>query len=101
LKKIIQFPPGSTILLPSASLRHGNLPVRPHETRLSFTQYAAGGLFRWVKYGFRTAVTLKVEDKEEMQRLDEEHELRWEEGLGMFSKLDELHDDRMRVWGSM
>jgi hypothetical protein len=100
LKKIIQFPPGSTILLPSATVRHSNTPVRPHETRVSFTQYVAGGIFRWVKYGFRTGVTLKAEDKAEMQRLDEEQELRWEEGLEKYSKLEELHNDRLRVWGS-
>jgi hypothetical protein len=99
LKKIIQFPPGSTILLPSAALRHGNIPIRSHESRVSFTQYAAAGLFRWVKYGFRTGAALKIEDEEEMRRLDEESEQRWQDGLEMYSKAQELHDDRMRAWG--
>ena len=37
---VVQFPPGSTILFPSAIVRHGNIPVQPHETRASFTQPA-------------------------------------------------------------
>ncbi|KAJ6479842.1 hypothetical protein C8R45DRAFT_933631 [Mycena sanguinolenta] len=45
---------GSTILIPSAILRHSNIPVRSHETRFSFTQYTAGGLFRWIQNGFMT-----------------------------------------------
>ncbi|KAJ7291857.1 hypothetical protein C8J57DRAFT_1212279 [Mycena rebaudengoi] len=45
LKLIIRFPPGSTILIPSAILRHSNVRIRPHERRYSFTQYSAGGLF--------------------------------------------------------
>ncbi|KAJ6457031.1 hypothetical protein C8R47DRAFT_996080, partial [Mycena vitilis] len=55
LKMVIDFPSGSSILIPSAFVDHGNTALEPEETRLSFTQYAAGGLFRWVKYGFRTA----------------------------------------------
>jgi hypothetical protein len=100
LKKIIEFPPGSTILLPSATLRHSNLPIQPHETRVSFTQYVAGGIFRWVEYGFKTGVTLKAVDKLEMMRLDDEQGLRWKQGLEKFSKLEELHSDHMHLWGS-
>ncbi|RPD59427.1 hypothetical protein L227DRAFT_593870 [Lentinus tigrinus ALCF2SS1-6] len=51
---VIEFPPGSLIFLPSAILRHSNVPVQDHETRHSFTQYTAGGLFRWVACGFQT-----------------------------------------------
>ncbi|KAL0567739.1 hypothetical protein V5O48_014252, partial [Marasmius crinis-equi] len=38
----LEFPPGSTILLPSATLLHSNIPVGPNETRTSYTQYSAG-----------------------------------------------------------
>ncbi|KAG6914976.1 hypothetical protein DXG01_014130 [Tephrocybe rancida] len=54
LKLIIEFPPGTTVLIPSGTIEHGNTPVGPEETRMSFTQYAAGGLFRWVPYGFKS-----------------------------------------------
>ena len=53
---IVEFPPGSTILIPSSIVTHSNLPLSDpsHETRFSFTQYASGELFRWVANGFRT-----------------------------------------------
>ncbi|KAJ7789209.1 hypothetical protein B0H14DRAFT_2292555, partial [Mycena olivaceomarginata] len=50
---IIQFPPGSTILIPSAILRHSNVGIAEGERRYSFTQYSAAGLFRWVHNGHR------------------------------------------------
>ncbi|KAF7296647.1 hypothetical protein HMN09_01073000 [Mycena chlorophos] len=48
LRLVIEFPPGSTIAIPSALLRHSNTSVQQHETRYSFTQFSAGGLFRYV-----------------------------------------------------
>ncbi|KDQ52705.1 hypothetical protein JAAARDRAFT_108768, partial [Jaapia argillacea MUCL 33604] len=53
LKLIIKFLPGSTILIPSSTLLHGNTAIQPHERRYLFTQYAAGGLFRWAEYGLQ------------------------------------------------
>ncbi|KAJ7937906.1 hypothetical protein B0H13DRAFT_1580401, partial [Mycena leptocephala] len=53
LKLVIRFPPGATILIPSAIVRHSNVPIRPDERRCSFTQYTAGGLFRWIRDGFK------------------------------------------------
>ncbi|KAF8145822.1 hypothetical protein K438DRAFT_1474322, partial [Mycena galopus ATCC 62051] len=52
LRLVIRFPPGATIFIPSAIIRHSNVPIRPHEIRSSFTQYTAGGLFRWIRNGF-------------------------------------------------
>ncbi|KAJ7738681.1 hypothetical protein DFH07DRAFT_966016 [Mycena maculata] len=54
LKLVIEFPPGTLILIPSATLSHSNIPVRPGETRVSFTQFTSGGLFRYIDNGFRT-----------------------------------------------
>ena len=54
---VIEFPPGSTILLPSAILAHSNVVISSNERHYSFTQYTAGALFRWVEWGF-----LKTED---------------------------------------
>ncbi|KAF6755712.1 hypothetical protein DFP72DRAFT_1067515 [Ephemerocybe angulata] len=54
LKLIIRFPPGSTILIPSSIVTHSNIAVSQSEDRFSFTQYAAGDLFRWVENGFQT-----------------------------------------------
>src|SRR6266487_4690931 len=62
LKLVIQFPAGSTILIPSATIQHSNVRIQPGETRMSFTQYTAGGLFCWVDSGFQTAAQFKVND---------------------------------------
>ncbi|KAJ6450818.1 hypothetical protein C8R47DRAFT_1329827 [Mycena vitilis] len=37
-KLIIEFPPGCTILIPSAAVFHSKIPIAPHEHRYSFTQ---------------------------------------------------------------
>ncbi|KAK0475303.1 hypothetical protein EDD18DRAFT_1313288 [Armillaria luteobubalina] len=53
LKLVIEFPPGSTVLIPSAVLQHLNMTVDCGETRYPFMQYMAGGLFHWVDDGFQ------------------------------------------------
>ncbi|KAI0665779.1 hypothetical protein C8Q78DRAFT_1072795 [Trametes maxima] len=62
LMLVVRFPPGASILIPSAILRHGNTPIQPGEERMSFTQYCAGGLMRWVECGFRTVAAFRTED---------------------------------------
>ena len=91
LKLVIEFPPGSTILLPSVVIQHSNVAIQRDEEKYSFTQYTAGGLFRWVDHGFQKeseywdslSEDARIEEEEVMRR-------RWTIGLGMFSTLDEL-----------
>lgn len=90
LKLVIEFPPGSTILLPSATLTHSNTSVCEGELRLSFTQYSAGGIFRWVDNGFQTEQELLKSDKGAYEKAMEGKAGRWSMGLGLFSTLDEL-----------
>ncbi|KAJ3514367.1 hypothetical protein NMY22_g14754 [Coprinellus aureogranulatus] len=56
LKLVIEFPAGSTILIPSSIISHSNIPVASPsiEKRFSFTMYASGELFRLAVNGFRT-----------------------------------------------
>ncbi|KAF9059071.1 hypothetical protein BDP27DRAFT_1239559, partial [Rhodocollybia butyracea] len=42
---VIRFPPGSTILIPSALLTHSNIPIQPGEECYSIIQYSSSGLF--------------------------------------------------------
>lgn len=51
-KIAVEFPPHSTILIPSAILEHSNTSIREGETRRTITQYNSAGIFRWVAYGF-------------------------------------------------
>ncbi|KAF8201856.1 hypothetical protein BJ912DRAFT_842985, partial [Pholiota molesta] len=94
LKLVVEFPAGSTILLPSAAVDHSNVPISHRERRCSFTQYTAGGLFRWVEQGFQKSEDYlaglgNVEREEEAARAAERCKL----GLSLFSTLETLPGD--------
>ena len=97
LKLIVRFPPGSTILLSSAGLRHGNIPIQPGEKRYSFTQYCVGGLMRWIAHGFQPAKSIS---NDERLRLDIEGQEGLSAQLGRLSKIDGLEEDRRWLWAS-
>jgi hypothetical protein len=50
LKLAVEFPPYSSIFIPSAVLGHSNATVGLTEHRSSVTQYNTEGLFRWVAF---------------------------------------------------
>ncbi|KAK0221119.1 hypothetical protein EDD85DRAFT_960277 [Armillaria nabsnona] len=54
LKLVIEFPFRTLIFIPSALLEHSNVPIHEGETRYSFTQFSAAGLFRWVDNSYRS-----------------------------------------------
>ncbi|KAJ7081911.1 hypothetical protein C8R43DRAFT_909760, partial [Mycena crocata] len=90
LRIVIRFPPGCTIFIPSAILRHSNASIQQGERRYSFTQFTAAGIFRFVYNGFRKENTFKrgqMSATEKAQR-DEDRRNRWFEGLRMYSKWD-------------
>ena len=90
LKLVIEFPSGSLIFIPSATLRHGNIPIRPGETRTSWTQYAAGGLFRWMKYGGRSWESLKSFDKGRADAELAQRSSAWERATQLFPTIESL-----------
>ncbi|KAJ7260064.1 hypothetical protein C8J57DRAFT_1072571, partial [Mycena rebaudengoi] len=102
IKLLIDFPAGSSILMPSAFMDHSNTPIATGESRCSMTQYVAGGLFCWVKYGFQTRTSLLAQPggKEQVASLDSVPGSRWQWALDLFSKVDELDADRRSVFGS-
>jgi hypothetical protein len=95
LKLVIEFPPGTTILLPSATIGHSNTPIQEGETRFSLTQYCPGGLVRWVKYGCRSrkSYSTTTDGKEWLKKFDSEDEKRRKHGLSLFSRYQELESD--------
>lgn len=83
LMMVIQFPPGSTIFLPSALLTHSNLPVT-NGSRTSFVQYSAAGLYRYARYGYKT---LSVMEPEEVEKRLEDQRAEIVGGLNFFQKV--------------
>ncbi|KAK7022222.1 hypothetical protein R3P38DRAFT_3195607 [Favolaschia claudopus] len=100
LNAVVEFPAASTAFIPSAVIHHGNTPLAPHETRYSITQYAAGGLFRYVKYKFRTAKKVLNEGGGNLKRsFDGVHGERHAAGISLFSKPEELLADHVACFG--
>lgn len=68
LQLVVEFPPGATVLIPSAVVTHSNTTIQG-ERRYSFTQYASSTLFSYVKNGMRTTrsllLALSLEEKAE------------------------------------
>ncbi|KAJ3526778.1 hypothetical protein NMY22_g10031 [Coprinellus aureogranulatus] len=95
LKKVVEFPPGTSAAFPSAVLEHSNTPIQPGEERTSMTQFAAGGLFRWAAYGYQTSKTLSTTENGRAFRdqVDGEEGQRWAEGIGLFSTLSSWSSD--------
>ncbi|TDL13864.1 hypothetical protein BD410DRAFT_734771 [Rickenella mellea] len=90
LKLVVEFPAGSTVLIPSATLRHSNIPTQPGETRASFTTYSAGGLFRWVAYGHQSQGGFEQQDPDGWRAVQARRGERGQEAVGLFSTLKEL-----------
>lgn len=88
---VTEFPPGSTVLIPSAAVAHSNVPIQRGERRYSFTQYSAGGIFRWVDHGFqkeeRFRASLSAEELACQLKIQGDQLAM---GLGLFSTLKEL-----------
>ncbi|TRM56351.1 hypothetical protein BD626DRAFT_541377 [Schizophyllum amplum] len=90
-KMIIRFPPGSTILIPSAILKHSNTRIALSERRYSVTQYTAGAIFRWVEHGFQLDKAYYASlSKAEAAKDAKTAAGRWRRGRAMFSKFDDL-----------
>ncbi|KAF9024779.1 hypothetical protein BDP27DRAFT_1248594, partial [Rhodocollybia butyracea] len=91
LRLVIHFPPGSTILFPSALLTHSNIPVSPDKTRYSIVQYSAGGLFRWRCNGWCSDKTWYARaSREQKEKREQEQARRWKVSLGRFTRWNNL-----------
>ena len=99
LNLAIEFPAGSSIFFPSAVIAHANVPIDREngEVRWSITQYAAGGLFRWVEYGHHTWKALEKFHSTIASKITEDLEQIWEQGLKLFSTFNSLKQDREEV----
>jgi hypothetical protein len=86
----VKFPPGSTILIPSALFVHSNASIQPGETRAAIVQFAAGGLFRWSEYLMTEKKWAGQATEEDLQRHRDRQASHWGTAVGMFTTLEEL-----------
>ncbi|KAJ7017226.1 hypothetical protein C8F04DRAFT_1279802 [Mycena alexandri] len=97
-KLILEFPPGTTIIIPSAAVFHSNIPIGLGERRYSFTQYTSGGIFRWIEHGFQSEEAYFASlSAEECVKERAEARSRWENGAGLFCTLDELESSSFEI----
>ena len=75
----VEFPPHSTIFIPSAIVEHSNAAMQLGESRSTITQYCSAGLFRWVAYDFLP--------KWVAEEFELEPELWWAKPKHMFSRI--------------
>lgn len=93
---VLEFPAGACVCLPSALVTHSNIPTSAGEIRMSFTQYCAGEIFRYVENGLQTDKALEQGDPAIMLYQINFRETRIEEGYKMFSKVEDLAKNRAR-----
>ncbi|TFK59395.1 hypothetical protein BDN72DRAFT_780811, partial [Pluteus cervinus] len=90
LKLVVEFPAHSLILLPSAAITHSNISVRSSETRISFTQYCPGALFRYIDNDMNTDKDLKRKDRKRYEERMLERKDRWSTCIELLPTLKEL-----------
>ncbi|KAJ3567918.1 hypothetical protein NP233_g6052 [Leucocoprinus birnbaumii] len=90
MKRIIRFPPHTTILIPSALLMHSNVAIPEGQQRASIIQYAPAELFRYVENGFATDKYLSANKPELFAQKKKERMTLPEKGLNYFLTMDQL-----------
>lgn len=84
---VIRFPPGATVLIPSAVVEHSNVPVHFDEERYSFVQFMPSGLVRWVANGGMTEKGFREFHKLSTEESKERDERRLAEGLDSLTRI--------------
>ncbi|KAJ3913417.1 hypothetical protein F5877DRAFT_83825 [Lentinula edodes] len=88
---VIRFPPGSSILFPSALITHSTIPIQPHETRYAMIQYSSGGIFRWRDNGFQSDKSFLATANAEARTARESARLsRWKLALQKFTRWSDI-----------
>ncbi|KAJ7358347.1 hypothetical protein DFH08DRAFT_645666, partial [Mycena albidolilacea] len=104
---IVCFPPGCSILIPSAIVTHSNTPIQDGEEWFSLIQYFVGGLFCWVNNGFQSDRSwLESATAEDVVQWEAERKARCAATLKKFSHWKDVRVknftgiSRVEVWDS-
>lgn len=98
LELVVEFPPGSTVLIPSAIITHWNTRINKGEKRYSFTQYSAGALFSYVENGMRSNIKAMEDanwmELQVMKYVRQVGEV-WQRGLELFPHISDYQDENL------
>ena len=94
---VLEFPSGACICLPSAIIAHSNIPTREGDSRMSFTQYCSGEIFRYIENGFRKDKFLEEEDLAFLLLRKDARKKRIQEGYLMLSTIADLIQEDAEV----
>ncbi|KAL0575412.1 hypothetical protein V5O48_006552 [Marasmius crinis-equi] len=89
-KLVVDFPPGSTVLIPSAVVTHSNTRIAEGDERTSFTQYTAGAIFRWVGNGCKTEDELESSNPQAWSEMMNCKRSAVSDRIKLYSTIDEL-----------
>jgi hypothetical protein len=92
LNVVIEMPPGCTVLLPSAIIKHSNTLLKGrHDRRYSVAQFSAAGLFRWRDEGFQSDRAYHATLDEEGRAQEAQQDLeRFEKGLRLIPTFTDI-----------
>ncbi|KAJ3557640.1 hypothetical protein NP233_g11688 [Leucocoprinus birnbaumii] len=92
LRFVVQFPPNSAILLPSACIHHCNTTIQEAEKRAVLTFYNPGGMFRYIDNYCMTEKELWKQNRSHFVMIQMKKATRYQRALKLFSTLAELKD---------
>jgi hypothetical protein len=102
---IVRFPPGCSILIPSAVVTHSNTPIQDGEERFSLIQHSAGSLFRWVANNFQTDLSWRASaTAEDLANREADRKARCATALKKFTRWKDIKvknfsgKARLEVW---
>jgi hypothetical protein len=92
-KKVIELPPGTTVLLPAGTKRFNFAAVAKHEKRFLFRQFCSAGVLHWVDKGGRTDREFQAHaaGSPTMVAWNDMRRIRGETSLKSFTKLRDVY----------
>lgn len=94
-KIVFEFRPGDVLIMMSAIITHGTAPLRRDETRMSWTCFTAGGLFRWHAAGGRLVSKLMEDEYAEYLKRSEVLFAEAWDALHTIEELQEMADAKL------
>ncbi|KAJ3729772.1 hypothetical protein C8R42DRAFT_175478 [Lentinula raphanica] len=79
---VTQFPPGTAVFVPSASVTHANTPIPENQHRSSIAFFTSSGLGRWYQNGYMSDKDFKSQaSAKQLQAWKEQRSKLWQVGL--------------------